>query len=259
MAPVYAIVAYPFAWRYRTPMALWYVHRHVDLKLRLAEKLVDGVFSASPESFRLPSKKVSFLGHGVDTDLFAPPAAVPAGFVMLTAGRISRSKRVDFLLRAVARAREHLPSAWKFMIVGGLITGDDARYRQELDKLIRDLGMGEHVSFEGEVPYRGMPSYYQKAHMFLHASATGSIDKAVLEAMSTALPVVSSSEAFWTILPEEYVVKERSVETFASKISALLRKGRDMSLRGIVQEKFELSDLIKKLEMQLIALSVPID
>ena len=77
--------------------------------------------------------------------------------------------------------------------------------------------------------------------------------------MSTGLPLITSSEAFRSILPEEYIVKTASVESFASMIVGLETQGRDIRLRNIVREKFELSDLIRKLVIQLTALSVPID
>lgn len=259
MAPIYAILASPFAWWYRKPVILWYVHKHVDLKLRIAEKLVSAVASTSPESFRLPSRKVLFLGHGIDVDLFALPATAPAGFAMLTAGRLSRLKRIDILLQAVSAASNQLPSDWRFNIVGSPITADDVRYQHELTDLAQSLGIADHVSFAGGVPHSQMPAHYQSAHLFLHASATGSIDKAVLEAMSTGLPLITSSEAFRSILPEEYIVKTASVESFASMIVGLETQGRDIRLRNIVREKFELSDLIRKLVIQLTALSVPID
>ena len=259
MAPIFAILAGPFAWWHQKPMMLWYVHKNADFKLRVAEKLVSAVVSASPESFRLPSKKVSFLGHGVDTDLFAPPAAVPTGFMLLTTGRISRSKRLDILLQAVSAASRQLPLGWRFSIVGSPITADDARYQRELMDLAKSLGIADHVSFAGSAPHSEMPARYQSAHLFLHASATGSIDKAVLEAMSTGLPVISSSEAFRDILPKEYIAQAASAETFAFRIVSLQNVGRDMRLRNIVREKFELSDLIQKLTAQLVSLSIPID
>ena len=259
MAPIFAILVGPFAWWHQKPMMLWYVHKSADFKLRVAEKLVSVVASASPESFRLPSKKVSFLGHDIDTDSFAPPAMAPAGFRMLTAGRISRSKRLDILLQAVSAASRQLPLGWRFSIVGSPITADDARYQRELMDLANSLGIADHVSFTGSAIHSKMPACYQSAHLFLHASATGSIDKALLEAMSTGLPVISSSEAFRDILPKEYIAPAVSAETFAARIVNLRDVGRDMRLRNIVREKFELSDLIKKLTAQLVSLSVPID
>ena len=72
MAPIFAIIAAPWARLWGKRVGLWYTHGTVSLKLRIAEKLVNTVFTASPESFRLPSKKVIVTGHGIDTELFQP-------------------------------------------------------------------------------------------------------------------------------------------------------------------------------------------
>ena len=232
-------------------MALWYVHKQVDWKLRLAEKMVDRVFSASPESFRLKSKKLVLLGHGIDTALFLAPQTEAHGCILMTAGRISRSKRVDVLLRAVILASQNLPQGWRFLIYGSPITKDDNLYRSELNQLVSSHHFEKQVEFVGGIEHNKMPEKYQAASLFLHASKTGSIDKAVLEAMSTGLPVVSSSEGFRALLPHEYVISSATPEAFCHAIRSYWNRGRDMRLRDTVTERFELSRLISALSASL--------
>src|SRR3989344_6340172 len=50
----------------------WYTSGGVTFKLKLAEKFANTIFTASKESFRLPSKKIIVTGHGIDTDVFRP-------------------------------------------------------------------------------------------------------------------------------------------------------------------------------------------
>ena len=50
--------------------ALWYTHKSVTWWLCLAEKFADKIFTASRESFRLPSRKVEIIGHGIEMELF---------------------------------------------------------------------------------------------------------------------------------------------------------------------------------------------
>ena len=255
MSPIYAIIAGPFCRFAGKPMALWYVHGSVDWKLRFAEKIVNRIFTASKESFRLASKKVEIIGHGIDTDAFSIPKETASGYVLLTVGRITERKRLGLLLEAVAVAGGSLPLAWGFRIVGAPVTDKDLDYQKYLMEYADKLGISSHLQFAGPVFHSDLPREYQSAHLFLHASATGSIDKAVLEAMSTGLPLITSSEAFRSILPKEYIAKTTSVESFASMIVGLETHGRDMRLRNIIREKFELSDLIRKLEVRLAALS----
>lgn len=72
MAPIFAVIAAPWARLWGKRVGLWYTHKAVTWKLRLAEKFVHIIFTASPESFRLQSSKVVVTGHGTDTELFKP-------------------------------------------------------------------------------------------------------------------------------------------------------------------------------------------
>jgi hypothetical protein len=68
-------------------MYLWYTHKAVDGSLRLAVPLVRKVFTASEESFRLPSGRAKRVvtGHGIDCERFAPGAA-PRDIDVLSVG-----------------------------------------------------------------------------------------------------------------------------------------------------------------------------
>ena len=140
-----------------------------------------------------------------------------------------------------------LPTNWKFVVSGEPITADDRVYLRELLGIIAHHGIGEHVVFTGGLPHREMLGHYQLAVLFLHASTTGSIDKAVLEAMSTGLPVISSSEAFPTILPKEYVLTAGTAEDFCRAIKLHWNTGRDPRLRKIIEERFDLSRLVSRI------------
>ena len=72
MNPEYVILGWAYWKILGKKIALWYVHKYVNLQLRLAEKFADKIFTASPESFRLPSKKVEIMGHGIDIEKFTP-------------------------------------------------------------------------------------------------------------------------------------------------------------------------------------------
>lgn len=73
MNPEYIVLGGPL-WRlWGKRVVLWYVHRSVTLRLRIATLFANAIATASKKSFRLKSKKIKILGHGIDTDLFLPP------------------------------------------------------------------------------------------------------------------------------------------------------------------------------------------
>ena len=71
-SPIFVLAIAPVAMLRGWPILLWYTHRHVDLKLRLASALARRVLTASPESYRLGGPKMRVIGHGIDTRRFAP-------------------------------------------------------------------------------------------------------------------------------------------------------------------------------------------
>src|SRR6185312_9296857 len=70
MNPEYIVLGGWFWKLWHKKVALWYVHRAVNTKLRIAEKFADVIFSSSKESFGIESSKVRFVGHGIDVEKF---------------------------------------------------------------------------------------------------------------------------------------------------------------------------------------------
>src|SRR3989344_2086341 len=96
MIPLWVVLGAPLYKIFNKKVYLWYVHKSVTLLLRIAERLVIKIFTASRESFRLPSKKVVIVGHGIDIEYFMPHPELreDSVFRILTVGRITKSKRI---------------------------------------------------------------------------------------------------------------------------------------------------------------------
>src|SRR3989344_2349036 len=108
MNPEYVVVA-GLLWRImRKRVALWYTHKSVNLKLRVATFFANVVLTASKESFRLRTHKLHVMGHGIDTDFFSTDASVVRGDWALSVGRLMRNKRHDLAIRLVAQEKREL-------------------------------------------------------------------------------------------------------------------------------------------------------
>lgn len=190
MNPIYVILGW-LVWKIqKKKTSLWYTHKNVDLKLHLALKLVDDVFTASELSFRLKSSKVHVLGHGIDTELFNIRNTQKSN-IILAVGRISNTKRVLEMLPIINTIPEY-----KLQIIGSPANNDDESYLKKLKHKISDLGLTQKVDFVGDISQSDMPGYYNNAKAMINLSSTGSLDKVVLEAMASGLPVVTTNEAF---------------------------------------------------------------
>lgn len=242
--PEYVLAASPFLLgRGRKVAALWYAHGAVSWRLRLAERMVDYIFTSSAGGFRLPSKKAIYMGQAINTELFQPSVMSPQpsvntvnnGLRLLTIGRIAPVKNYETIIAACAILRDTWPHGWALTIVGGPITAGDRAYAEKLRNLVREKGLVSHIHFAGELAYSEIPGLLAEYDLFLNASRTGSLDKAVLEAMACGLTVLTSNAAYRAILPPQYFVEDPLPERFAERIASLAREARpNMGLRGIV-------------------------
>lgn len=182
MNPEYVVLGGLFwrLWKKRT--ALWYMHKSVDIKLRIAALLAHTIFTASKESFRLRTKKVHVVGHGIDTDFFSPGTNIVRGDCILSVGRLMPSKRHDLVIRAVALAGREL------RIIG------EGPERKNLEALACTLDANAH--FLGGLTQEQVRDEYRKAAFLIHTSETGSLDKVVLEALATDVAVITTSNVF---------------------------------------------------------------
>jgi len=135
----------------------------------------------------------------------------------LSVGRMAREKNLAFLLTAFALMRKHLPAA-RLVLVG---EGDD---RSRLDKMARDLDLGESIQFVGAVPHERVGEYYLAADLFLFPSTSETQGIVVLEAMAAGLPVVAvASDAAADLLgdSEAGVMTPEDLPGFAGAVADL--------------------------------------
>lgn len=231
-------------------IALWYAHKAVNVKLKIAEKLVDKIFTPSKESFRLPSKKVEITGHGIDTEKFKNQKSKVkneenAKFKIISVGRISPVKNYDLLVDA-AEILKSKNIDYDIKIAGAPILESDKKYFEKLKEKIKEKQLEDKIKFVGPIPNKDIIDFYQEGDLFVNFSDTGSIDKAVLEAMACGLKILTSNEAFRGILKEENFT-EKNPENIAGKIINLAKNETDGSLAEYAVKNHSLENLVKKI------------
>jgi glycosyltransferase involved in cell wall biosynthesis len=227
MVPRLAVLAFPLAAAARRPLVLWYAQGGVDRWLHLASRLAWRILTPTRDSFPLrgPALEARLVvtGHGIDAERYRPdgtPLACPPR--LLTVGRLSPSKRYERLLEALALVPEQ---PWQLRLAGGPLYPSDEAYVAGLRNQARRLGLDGKVEFRGMVPYQEMPAEYRAAWLLAHTSATGSLDKVVLEAMACATPVIStapsSRTAFGPLADSLWCADDRP-QTLAAALEAAL-------------------------------------
>lgn len=251
MNQIYVILG-GILWRmWGKKISLWYTHRMVGTTLRIATKLAHAIFTASKESFRLPTSKVNVMGHGIDADIFSPSQDVGQHrpYTLISISRISSSKN-QLTMAETFKILKDKGFKSKLLIVGHPISAEDYEYKEKVEEYIREQGMENDVTFEGASKPEMIIEFYHKGDLFINLSSTGSLDKAVLEAMACGLQIVTSNEAFKKIVPEKNYT-ETNPELIAQKIIALSKEKADPALRKFVVEKNNIYNLIPALSEKI--------
>jgi len=255
MAPVYVILGGLFWKLSGKKIFMWYTHRNVDLKLRLAEKLVKVIFTASAESFRLKSKKVAVTGHGIDTDYFSCPLKYSTNkeVEILHVGRITKIKNCDTLIETGAILKKEWDRKFKIVFAGTPATPEDLDYFEYLKGLVSRLGLSSEVIFKGSTPNSNFRDVYCKADITVNLTPTGGVDKAVLESMSCGVPALSSNQTFldyFGVWNERLIFEERNPVDLAKKIKNLFEndiKDLRVYLQGVAKERASVDILIDRI------------
>ena len=163
--------------------------------------------------------------NAVDADVFRPQASdfrqkhdIGADeFVALYVARFQAFKNHAMLIDAFARFVQGHPAA-------RLLLAGSGPLRERTEQQAADLGLAGKVIFLGEVPFRDLPGVYAAADVKVIASDYESFCFAAIEAMSMALPVLTTDCAWVPRLVVDgagIVVPVGDAEAFAAGLKRL--------------------------------------
>ncbi|HEX5139405.1 MAG TPA: glycosyltransferase family 4 protein [Dehalococcoidia bacterium] len=143
--------------------------------------------------------KVCFWRNGLDLGAVRAPSPdetaearralglAPHDFVLATATRLARWKRVDRGVDAVALLRKRGVPA-RLLIVG------DGEERTNLQEQVRNMGLDDAVTFVGAVPQPEVQRYLWAADVFLSVNELSNVGNPLLEAMLASRCVLTLDE-----------------------------------------------------------------
>ena len=137
--------------------------------------------------------RVHDIPNAVDPDLFKPQPSTfradrgipPTDTVAVYAARFQAFKNHDMLLRAFALHLRDCPAS-------RLVLAGDGPLRPRCEALATDLGIASRVHFLGAVPYPDLPAILAASDLAVVSSDYESFCFFAIEAMSTAIPVLTT-------------------------------------------------------------------
>lgn len=163
---------------------------------RLMSRLPDRVFAVSEEVRqhcvvvdRIDASRVQTIYNGIDVahwNATSKPPKRTGELVVATVGNIRRVKGHDVFIKAAASIVSRFPNV-SFSIAGGVL---EPAYFAELQELVRDLGLSNHLHFAGGIT--NLHEYLSATDIFVLPSRSEGFSNAIVEAMAASLPVVAT-------------------------------------------------------------------
>ena len=221
MNPIYVCLAGDW-WRLtRKRVGLFYTHRHVDFKLKMAEKFANFIFTASESSFQLKTKKLRVVGHGIEVERFRNPGILPVKGLVLSVGRISPIKHQDVLINALRILREKSVDV-RVKFVGAPGSLADNEYDVRLREIVEEHKLGDFVEFAGSMPNKLIAKEYWNAAVSVNLLPMGGLDKAVFESLAAGTPTVTTNQGFKQLALPGLVLCELDIDEVAKAIQIAL-------------------------------------
>lgn len=193
--------------------------------VRSAEQLLTNTEALSREMGQLYGRpaRVHYLGGHGSTAAEAP-ARSQAVVHLLSVCRLQASKRVDWMLRALAQEDGQRDLGdWRLHVAGA------GPQRDALQALALQLGIHDRVSFHGFVSDEQLEALYRQAHIFLMPARQG-FGLPAIEALYRHSAVVLNRESGVSEILEGtpwVLIAESGERAFASALRAMLRRVRE--------------------------------
>lgn len=156
----------------------WYTSGKCDRTVVLTEYSRNGYIN----TFRLPKEKIRCIYNWIEPDIAVSKEYDESSKRIISAGRLSREKGFDLLIRAFAPAAKKHPD-WYLDIYGD---GDE---REKIEGMIKEFGIEDNVRLCGTVDR--IWNYYGQYAMYVLPSYVEGMPMVLLEAKANKLPIIS--------------------------------------------------------------------
>lgn len=135
----------------------------------------------------MPSVSIDVIPNGVELDRFFPAKTSenPGVLRLLTVGRLSVTKRIELLIDAI-EILHRTACKISMTIVGG------GKTEKQFRKIVTDRELSDVIKLTGRMDSKKMPEVYRQNDIFISASMQEGMSNAMLEAMASGLPIVTT-------------------------------------------------------------------
>jgi len=157
-----------------------------DLRLcRQADRIIANSTFTAEAIARIYQRRADAIAYpAIDFRVFHAEGGTERLDALVTVAKLSRFKRVDFLLRVFAKVLQRYPRL-VYHIVG---RGEE---EDMLRQLVANLGIADRVVFHRDMDNAQLAELHRSARLFLHGSVAEPFGMAPLEAIACGTPVIA--------------------------------------------------------------------
>ena len=182
----------------------------------------------------LPPAQIEVIPNGVDLKRFHPAEAGknPGDLRLLTVGRLSVTKRLPLLLETVELLRGQGCKVHLTIVGGGAM-------ESELRRSLGEKDLRDSVTLTGRREADRMPDIYREHDVFVSASMQEGMSNAMLEAMASGLPIVTTRcEGVDELIGDNgIVIDDSQANSLAATIGKLARDRAALRAMSIAARK----------------------
>ncbi len=134
--------------------------------------------------FNIPMEKINVISSGIDLGKFRDLGYDKDEDILLFVGRLSPVKRLDLLLRALAKVKKNIPNV-KLRIIG-----KDWGVKPQLVEMTKTLNIENNVKFLEELHFEELIEHYNRAKALVLTSRFETFGVVIMEAIGCGTPVV---------------------------------------------------------------------
>lgn len=174
---------------------LWYAHTSNGIFLKVSRLLSDGIITSTPGSCPLKGSKVYPIGQSINSQKFRKKNSNTQSIKNLVhIGRFDPSKNIEEIVYEVKKLRTDFPDL-NLEVIGSPSSDRYKDYESSVKaKFNSEVQLG-WLKFTPHIPRSSLPEILQTHDCFIH-SFQGSLDKTIVEATFSGLPVITINNEY---------------------------------------------------------------
>jgi mannosyltransferase len=230
--------------------------RHHTWITRWLIRRMDAIIATNEISASFLKREASVIPHGVDTDIYAPPAdraaafaeaKLPGRYAIGCFGRVRAQKGTDVFVDAMCRLLPRYPD-FTAVIVGAIVP-EQIVFANDLKKRIETAGLQSRIVMTGALPIEQVQRWYQRLTIYAFTSRNEGFGLTLIEAMSAGTALVASRAGAAELVVEDGVTgvltPPGDVDALVAALEPLLGDPASCTAMGTrararVQERFSL-------------------